>query len=82
MSTLSRDGSSRSSDIPAKYRLKTSYTLLAASYVSLLALITLIISFASPYWLSAHKYVYKNFVRLGLSDQLILNQIYLNIISF
>jgi len=50
------------------YRLKTSYTLLVASYICLLALITLIISFSSPYWLSSHQYTYKNFVRLGLWD--------------
>ncbi|CAG2183939.1 unnamed protein product, partial [Oppiella nova] len=67
MSTIS-GGSSRMSDIPPKYRLKTSYTLIVASYVALLALITLIISFASPYWLSSHKYTYSSFVRLGLWD--------------
>jgi hypothetical protein len=67
MSTLS-GRSSRLSDIPPKYRLKTSYSLLVSSYVALLALITLIVSFASPYWLSSHKYTYKNFVRLGLWD--------------
>jgi len=67
MSSLS-GGSSRLSDIPPKYRLKTSYSLLVSSYVALLALITLIVSFASPYWLSSHKYTYKNFVRLGLWD--------------
>jgi len=67
MSSLS-GGSSRMSDLPPKYRLKTSYSLIVASYVALLALITLIIAFASPYWLSSHKYTYSSFVRLGLWD--------------
>lgn len=49
-----------------KYRHRTSYLLLTASYIGLLGLLTIIIAFSSPYWLSSHKYTYSSFVRLGL----------------
>ena len=62
MSSLS--GGSQMSSGP-KYRVKTTLSLLVTSYVSVAALIMLIVAFASPYWLSAHKHTYKNFVRLG-----------------
>ncbi|KPM03812.1 hypothetical protein QR98_0022470 [Sarcoptes scabiei] len=49
-----------------KYRHRTSYLLLTASYIGLLGLLTIIIAFSSPYWLSSHKYTYSSFVRLDI----------------
>ncbi|XP_027197216.1 uncharacterized protein LOC113791619 [Dermatophagoides pteronyssinus] len=62
------DGVSVISEGPTmrKYRYRTSFLLIAASYTGLFGLITIIIAFSSPYWLSAHKYTYSSFVRLGL----------------
>lgn len=61
------DGVSVISEGPTmrKYRYRTSFLLIAASYTGLFGLITIIIAFSSPYWLSAHKYTYSSFVRLG-----------------
>lgn len=64
----SMDGASVVSEGPTtrKYRFKTSFLLLTASYIGLFGLIAIIISFSSPYWLSSFKNVYSDFKRLGL----------------
>lgn len=61
------DGVSVVSEGPTmrKYRYRTSFLLITASYTGLIGLITIIIAFSSPYWLSSHKYTYSSFVRLG-----------------
>lgn len=63
----SMDGASVVSEGPTsrKYRFKTSFLLLTASYVALFGLIAVIVSFSSPYWYSSYKYTYSHFVRLG-----------------
>ena len=65
----SMDGASVVSEGPTtrKYRFKTSFLLLTASYIGLFGLIAIIISFSSPYWLSSFKNVYSDFKRLGKS---------------
>ncbi|OTF79630.1 hypothetical protein BLA29_008940 [Euroglyphus maynei] len=62
------DGVSVVSEGPTmrKYRYRTSFLLITASYTGLFGLITIIIAFSSPYWLSSHKYTYSSFVRLDI----------------
>lgn len=69
------DGASVVSDGPTtrKYRFKTSLLFLSASYVGVFGLITIVVAFSSPYWMSSHKHTYSNFVRQG-SYVLILSQ--------
>lgn len=52
----------------AKYRVKVSTRLLAGSILVLLSWLLLLISFASPYWLSSYSHTYSPFVRMGLWD--------------
>lgn len=47
---------------------KVTKRLVFASVLCLISWILLLISFASPYWLSSYGYTYSPFVRLGLWD--------------
>ena len=52
----------------AKYRVKVSTRFLAAAILVLVSWLLLLISFASPYWLSSYSQTYSSFVRMGLWD--------------
>ena len=54
-------------------KAKITKRFIFASILCLIAWILLLISFASPYWLSSYSYTYSPFVRLGLWDFCFIN---------
>lgn len=53
---------------PKKFRLRISQRLHWTATLAFISYITLLISFASPYWLSSYKFTDSHFKRLGLWD--------------
>jgi len=68
LSTVSQESLELAGRLKLADRFKITNRLIVGSVITLFSWILLLISFASPYWLSSYRHTFSSFIRLGLWD--------------